>query len=202
MGRYIRWCSLTTYHFYFLGGVESLPKPTKWIIFTATIIEWLFWFNEIWNMPVHDGVVKWKHFPRYWPVGRRIHRSPVNSPQKGQWRGALAFSMICAWTNGWVNNQGAMFETPSRHYDVTSLGYNCSSEEIWFARICTYCPYLTETHNFRTIYGHGMDPWWRHQMDTFSALLALCAGKSPATGEFLSQRPVRRSFEVFSDLPE
>ena len=42
--------------------------------------------------------------------------------------------------------------------------------------------------------------WWRHQMETFSALLALCAGNSPATGEFPTQRPVTRSFDVFSDL--
>ena len=34
-----------------------------------------------------------------------MHRSPVNSPHKGQWRGALVCSVICAWTNGWVNNQ-------------------------------------------------------------------------------------------------
>ena len=39
--------------------------------------------------------------------------------------------------------------------------------------------------------------WWRHQMDTFSALLALCAGNPPVTGEFPSQRPVTRSFELF-----
>ena len=42
--------------------------------------------------------------------------------------------------------------------------------------------------------------WWRHQMDTFSALLALCAGNSPVTGEFPSQRPVTWSFDVFFDL--
>ena len=41
---------------------------------------------------------------------------------------------------------------------------------------------------------------WRHQMETFSALLALCAGNSPVTGEFPSQRPVTRSFNVFFDL--
>ena len=39
--------------------------------------------------------------------------------------------------------------------------------------------------------------WWRHQMETFSALLALCAGNSPVTREFPSQRPVTRSF-IFS----
>ena len=37
----------------------------------------------------HDDVIKWKHFPRYWPFARRIHRSPANSPHKGQWRGAF-----------------------------------------------------------------------------------------------------------------
>ena len=42
--------------------------------------------------------------------------------------------------------------------------------------------------------------WWCHQMETFSALLALCAGNSPVTGEFPSQRPVTLSFDVFCDL--
>ena len=43
-------------------------------------------------------------------------------------------------------------------------------------------------------------PWWRHQMEAYSALLALCEGNSPVPGEFLSQRPVTRSFNVFFDL--
>ena len=42
--------------------------------------------------------------------------------------------------------------------------------------------------------------WWRHQMEIFSALLALCSRNLPVTGEFLSQRPVARSFDVFFDL--
>ena len=42
--------------------------------------------------------------------------------------------------------------------------------------------------------------WWRHQMETFSALLALCAGNAPVSGEFPTQRPVTRSFDVFFDL--
>ena len=42
--------------------------------------------------------------------------------------------------------------------------------------------------------------WWRHQMETFSALLALCAGSSPVTGQFPSQKPVTRSLGVFFDL--
>ena len=43
-------------------------------------------------------------------------------------------------------------------------------------------------------------PWWRHQMETFFALLAIYAGNSPVTGEFPAQRPVTRSFAVFFDL--
>ena len=39
--------------------------------------------------------------------------------------------------------------------------------------------------------------WWRHQMETFFALLVICAGNSPVTGEFPVQRPVTRSFDVF-----
>ena len=43
-------------------------------------------------------------------------------------------------------------------------------------------------------------PWWRHQTETFSALLAICAGNSPGTGEVPAQRPVTRNFDVFFDL--
>ena len=43
-------------------------------------------------------------------------------------------------------------------------------------------------------------PWWRYQLETFSALLAICAGNSPVTGESPTQRPVTRSFDVFFDI--
>ena len=41
------------------------------------------------------------------------------------------------------------------------------------------------------------DSWWRHQMETFSALLTLCEGKPPVTDEFPSRRPVTQNFDVF-----
>ena len=50
------------------------------------------------------------------------------------------------------------------------------------------------------LYVVPMWTWWRHQMETFSALLALCAGNSPVTDEFPLQRPLTRSFDVFFDL--
>ena len=42
--------------------------------------------------------------------------------------------------------------------------------------------------------------WWRHQMETFSALLTICAENSPVTGEFSAHRSMTRSFDVFFDL--
>ena len=63
-----------------------------------------------------------KKCPRYWPFVRGIHRSPVNSPYKGQWRGALVFSLICARINDWVNNREAGDLRRHRaHYDVTVM---------------------------------------------------------------------------------
>ena len=69
---------------------------------------------------MHDDVIKWKHFPRYWPFVRGIHPAvPVNFPRKGHWRGALMYSLICVWINGWVNNRGAGDLRRHRgHYDV------------------------------------------------------------------------------------
>ena len=72
---------------------------------------------------MHDDVIKWKHFPRYWPFVRGIHRSPVNSPHtKGQWRGALVFSSICTRINGWVNNgKAGDLRRHCAHYDVSVM---------------------------------------------------------------------------------
>ena len=73
----------------------------------------------------HDDVIKWKHFPRYRPFLRGIHRWPVNSPLKSQWRGALMFSLICVWTNGWENNRDAGdWRRHRTHYDVIVTGRN------------------------------------------------------------------------------
>ena len=90
------------------------------------------WANIEWNFrnctiivqgPIsHDDVIKWKHFPRYWPFVRGIHRSLVNSLNKGQWCGALMLSLIFNWTNGWVNNKDAGDLRRYRaHYDVTVM---------------------------------------------------------------------------------
>ena len=71
------------------------------------------------ELVLHDDVIKWKPLLRYWPFVREIHRSPVTSPHKGQWRGTLMFSLICARINGWVNNpETADLRRHHAHYDV------------------------------------------------------------------------------------
>ena len=78
--------------------------------------------------PSPDDVIKWKHFPRYWPFVRGIHRSPVNSPHKGQWRRTLKVLLICAWRNGWVSNREAGdWRRQCAHYDVIVMKTHVAS---------------------------------------------------------------------------
>ena len=79
----------------------------------------------------------WRHqretFPRYWPFVRGIHRWLVNSPHKGQWRGALIFSLIWGWINGWLNNRKAGDLRRHRaHYGVTVIYTGATKQEHWF----------------------------------------------------------------------
>ena len=90
----------------------------KYGIDTPTQYQNVAW-DESHAVESHDDVIKWKHFPRYWSFVRGIHRSPANSPHKGQRRGALMFSLIFVWINGWVNNREAGdFRRYRAHYDV------------------------------------------------------------------------------------
>ena len=108
---------LTPIRFIVIKGSNGL-NPTKPMIFRVVTVQpeddmtWKHFIH-------HDDVIKWKHFPRYWPFVRGIHRSPVNSPHKGQWRGAFMFSLICTWINRWVNNREAGdLRSYRAHYDV------------------------------------------------------------------------------------
>ena len=86
-----------------------------------------FWYPMY---AIHDDVINWKPFPRYWPFVRIIHQSPAKSPHKGHWHGALLFSLIHAWINDWVNNREAGDLRRHRpHYDVTVI---CILNYIYF----------------------------------------------------------------------
>ena len=101
------------------------------------------WFARSWSKlssRFHDDVIKWKHFPRYWPFVRGIHQSPVNSPHKGWWRGALMFSVICAWINGWVNNHEAWdLRHHQADYDVTLMLLTKETYTVTQISIYSYC---------------------------------------------------------------
>ena len=86
---------------------------------------------------------QWKHFQRYWPFVRGIHRSPVNSPYKGQWRGALMFSLICTRINGWVNN-GEAGDLRRKHYYVTLMYFSYRESDILIETnlMATSLPYI------------------------------------------------------------
>ena len=111
-------------------------------------------YKWVTNSSVYYDVIKWKHFPRYRPFVRGIHRSPVNSPHKGQWRRDLKFSLICSWLNGWVNNRevGDLRRHRAR-YDVQQwlrvISISCGLEELrivkspkWDNRNGTICDSL------------------------------------------------------------
>ena len=95
-------------------GFTCYSRASKYIASLLT--------NTYTGLASHDDVIKWKHFPRYWPFVRGIHWSLVNSPHKGQWRGALMLSLIRAWINGWVNNGEACdLKRHRAHHDVTVM---------------------------------------------------------------------------------
>ena len=105
-----------------------------------------------------DDVIKWKHFPRYWTFVRGIHRSPVNSPHKGQWRGALMFSLICAWINGWVNNGEACdLRCYLAQYDVPVMARETPVVFTYWGRCHIQTPPI------RVIVGSGSGLSIRHQ---------------------------------------
>ena len=83
----------------------------------------------------HDDIIKWKHFLHYWPFVWGIHRSPVNSPPKGQCRGALIFSLTCFNKRLYRQSRHRWFEVPLR-----SLWRHCNA--LWFCA-CQLYTYLS-----------------------------------------------------------
>ena len=69
----------------------------------------------------HDDVIKWKHFPRYWPF---VRESTVGFPSQRPVTRGIDISLICAWANAWVNNRDpGDLRRHGAHYDVTVLAY-------------------------------------------------------------------------------
>ena len=124
-----------------LRGNPLLPVVCGALVFPSMLTRWSCWTNcrlETWrHCKFHCVVICcgrdcsgprtwWRHemvtFSVLLALCAGIHRSPVNSPYKGQWRGALMFSLICAWTNGWINNgDTGDLRYHRAHYDVTVM---------------------------------------------------------------------------------
>ena len=91
-----------------------------WYIFLW--INYILKINGAGRSSIQLGVFSSCMMTSYWPFVRGIPRSPVNSPHKDHQRGALIFSLICAWINGWTNNREAGDLRRHRaHYDVTVM---------------------------------------------------------------------------------
>ena len=132
------------------------------------------------------------------------------------------FSLICAWINGSANNREAGDLRRHRgHHDVNVMmpkrnGRHFTHDilkRIFGNKTYRFLPQISLKfvhiglgnplfsgglpHKWRAL---RIVAWWRHQMGTSSAILVRYAGNSPVTGEFPSQRPVKRSFDVLFDL--
>ena len=136
---------------------------------------------------------------------RGIHRGPVNSPHK--WpvtRKMFPFDDVIMKSNNWSHGDISrcfvvfsklIVKTFDKYLQLIGTNLNLGLSVIEaYALFIRRFPYPFYNCSLKTI------SWWRHQMETFSALLALCMGNSPVTGEFPSQRPLMRVFDVFFDL--
>ena len=107
----------------FVVNFDALAQASDIQIERRQVV-FLCWMQDLdpGSQTPHDDVIKWTPFPRHWPFVQGIHWSPVSSPHKGQCRGGLMFSLICAWRNDWVNNREAGDLRRHRaHYDVVVM---------------------------------------------------------------------------------
>ena len=104
-----------------LATIIAICISTWMFVAVAAVVVALFVALQVRKQQNHDDVIKWKH----------CHRCIPHT--KGQWRGALMFTLISARINGWVNNRGASDLRRHRtHYDVTAMILN------------HYCPFEAE----------------------------------------------------------
>ena len=142
---------------------------TKWLVpaldtcfWYSPQMSWLYvtrsWFAYC---HAHDYVIKWKHFPRDLTFVQGIQWSPKNSPHKGQWCGALVFSLICACINDWVNNRKAGdFRRQRAHYDVIVMWCHILSWCVTMKDVAGYVWPLRKYHYmlYNVDYSCGMGP--------------------------------------------
>ena len=178
-----------------MTGDSCHKGPVMWKAFPCIDIT----LRRVW---ITGEITWWRHqmeiFPRYWPFVRGTHRSPMNSSHKSQWRVALMFSFICAWTNGWPNNRDAGdFKRHGAYYDVAVMSDGQTG--LWPSLRSFSAGYrlsLQWRHDERDgVSNHQpheclLNRLFRRRSKRTSKLrvTGLCAGNSPLTGEFPAQR--------------
>ena len=156
------------YRYYRFLDTGQLIRSVRSIILLSVMVMWapqLYWVTH--NLDAipsyHDDVIKWKHFPRYWLFVREFtgHRW---IPRKGQWRGALMFSLICA-LNKRLSKQswGWWFKTPSRPlwrhcnaFPVSGISHTISTWHgwaffLWLFRPLFYYRFLRFMHPYSAV---------------------------------------------------
>ena len=89
----------------------------------------------------HDGIIKWKHFPYYWPFVRGIYMWPMDSPHKNEWCRALILPLICAWTNSWDVRGAGDLRCHCTYYDITVMTLSSVCLQMTLATMLqTKCP--------------------------------------------------------------
>ena len=121
-----------------------------------------------------------------------IHRWPVDSPHKGR-----VTRKMFPFDDGIMCTRFMRIQVLFKEMILSLKWNNMIIWDQYFAHAMTARAYRNPRNPWELRVWRFIYPWWRHQMETFSALLALCAGNSPVTGEFPAQRPVTRSFDVF-----
>ena len=117
-----KWCYIVTSSLIGWGCAQNYSWKflSRMVLFVEVLVS--LYHLLLKSLLAHDDIIEWKPLPGYWPFERGIHRSPVNSPHKGQWHGALMLSLICAQMNSWVNTREAGdYRCHHAHYDVTVM---------------------------------------------------------------------------------
>ena len=142
------------------GPAVDSPKDDNGPYHVTT--QFYIFYHVIIKMQNHDDVIKWKHFPRHWPFVRGIHRPAGNSPHKGQWRGAMMFSLNCARIKGRVNNGEAGDLRRHRvHHDVIVMfnqylrRLTGPTEDIWNYFECDLTAGVPDTMLFSLQWRHN-----------------------------------------------
>ena len=165
---------------------------------------WCWPVLEIPTVPPVRGLQLWRRTRNFLLIFLQIHVYYLRFKAWGPTTFWLSFKHWCwlwPWFWSWkVNQLGALtlsIYVPNLRKKIHPAPLELLRSHHLFSRRRTAAS--TWIHNIPRSFRYG-GSWWRHQMETFSALLAISAGNSPITGEFPTQRPVTQIFDVFLDL--